>query len=167
MVTLYHGTTMAFAVPDLSKSRKGMDFGSGFYATPNRESAERWAKKLSYLRRCNTPVVLSFPFDEDGARAAGVVRDFPAMNMDWVRFVLANRLEELTANEHNLDNRYDIVHGYIADDRLMQIIDDYSRGDLTEAEVEFRLAHAPVKTFQYSFHSERALTFLGKGEVVS
>ena len=30
MVALYHGTTMAFAVPDLSKSRKGMDFGSGF-----------------------------------------------------------------------------------------------------------------------------------------
>ena len=167
MVTLYHGTTIPFEAPDLSKSRKGMDFGLGFYATPNRESAERWAKKLSYLRRNGAPVVLSFPFDEDGARAAGLVKDFPAMNIDWVKFVLANRLEEFSANEHNLDNRYDIVHGYIADDRLMQIIDDYSRGDLTVEEVEFRLAHAPVKTFQYSFHSERALTFLGKGVVVS
>ena len=49
----------------------------------------------------------------------------------------------------------------------MQIIDDYSRGDLTAEEVEFRLAHAPIKTFQYSFHSERALSFLGKGVVVS
>ena len=123
MVTLYHGTTLSCETPDLTKSRKGMDFGSGFYATPNRESAERWATKLSYLRRCNTPVVLSFPFDEDGARAAGLVKDFPAMNIDWVKFVLANRLEEFTASEHNLDNRYDIVHGYIADDRLMQIID--------------------------------------------
>ena len=167
MVTLYHGTTVPFETPDLSKSRKGMDFGSGFYATPNRESAERWAKKLSYLRRNGDPVVLSFSFDEDGARAAGVVKDFPAMNIDWVKFVLANRLEEFTANEHNLDNRYDIVHGYIADDRLMQIIDDYSRGDLTAEEVEFRLAHAPIKTFQYSFHSERALSFLGKGVVAS
>ena len=166
MVTLYHGTTVSFETPDLSKSRKGMDFGSGFYATSNRESAERWAKKLSYLRRNGAPIVLSFSFDEDGARAAGVVKDFPAMNMDWVKFVLANRLEEFTANEHNLDNRHDIVHGYIADDRLMQIIDDYSRGDLTVEEVEFRLAHAPIKTFQYSFHSERAFSFLGKGVVV-
>ena len=50
--------------------------------------------------------------------------------------------------------------------QLMQIIDDYSRGDLTAEEVESRLAHAPIKTFQYSFHSERALTFLGKGVAV-
>ena len=27
MVTLYHGTTVPFETPDLSKSRKGMDFG--------------------------------------------------------------------------------------------------------------------------------------------
>ena len=36
MVTLYHGTTVPFETPELSKSRRGMDFGSGFYATPNR-----------------------------------------------------------------------------------------------------------------------------------
>ena len=50
---------------------------------------------------------------------------------------------------------------------VLRIIDDYSRGDLPVEEVEFRLAHAPIKTFQYSFHSERALSFLGKGVVVS
>ena len=148
MVTLYHGTTSAFEVPDLNRSRRGMDFGSGFYLTPNRVSAERWAKKVSYLRRADAPVVLAFQFDEDGARAAGLIRNFPVMNRDWVGFVLANRTEDFGADVHNLDRRFDIVHGYIADDRLMQIIDDFSRGDLSMEEVETRLANAPVKTAQ-------------------
>lgn len=167
MVTLYHGTTSAFDVPDLSKSRKGMDFGAGFYLTPNRNSAERWAEKKSYLKKGTSPVVLAFRFDEEGARAAGAVKDFPAMNRDWVGFVLANRTDDFSANDHNLDARHDIVHGYIADDRLMQIIDDFSRGDLTMEEVELRLANSPVRTLQYSFHTPRSLSFLGKGVVVS
>jgi len=166
MVTLYHGTTMAFEVPDLRKSRKGMDFGAGFYATPNRVSAERWAAKMSYLRRGGKPTVLEFQFDEDGARAAGLIKVFPVIDRHWVGFVLANRTEGFDAEDHNLDNRYGIVHGRIADDRLIQIIDDYTHGDLTIEEVEFRLANAPIKTFQFSFHTELALSFLGKGEVV-
>ena len=167
MVTLYHGTTAEFEVPNLNLSRRGMDFGSGFYATPNRESAERWAKKLAYLRRNGKPTVLAFQFDESGARAAGLVKDFPVMDRAWVNFILANRLEDVSACDNNLDKRYDIVHGYIADDRLMQIIDDYTRGDLSIDEVERRLAVAPVRTIQLSFHTERSLSFLGKGRVVT
>lgn len=163
MVTLFHGTTTAFEVPDLGKSRRGMDFGSGFYLSPSRASAERWAKRVSYLRRGSSPVVLAFDFDEEGARAAGIVRDFPVMDRNWVCFVLANRTGDCNAEIHNLDERFDIVHGHIADDRLMQIIDDFCRGDLTMEDVEVRLAHAPVKAFQYSFHTEKALSFLGKG----
>jgi len=34
MITLYHGSNMAFSVPDLSVGRQGMDFGKGFYLTP-------------------------------------------------------------------------------------------------------------------------------------
>ena len=31
MITLYHGSNMAFSVPDLSAGRQGMDFGKGLY----------------------------------------------------------------------------------------------------------------------------------------
>jgi len=140
MVTLYHGTVMRFERPDLARSRRGMDFGSGFYATPNREAAVRWASKIAYMHSGTTPVVLAFEFDEASAKNAGLVRDFPVMNRDWVNFVLANRLADIRAADHNLDVRYEIVHGYIADDRLMQIIDDYRHGDLSIDEVERRLS---------------------------
>jgi hypothetical protein len=42
----------------------------------------------------------------------------------------------------------------------MQIIDDYENGDLTIAEVERRLANAPFRAFQYSFHTSEALAML-------
>ena len=31
MITLYHGSNMAFSVPDLSVGRQGMDFGKEVY----------------------------------------------------------------------------------------------------------------------------------------
>ena len=62
--------------------------------------------------------------------------------------------------------RHPIVHGYVADDRLMQIIDDYENGDLTIEEVERRLANAPFRAFQYSFHTPEALATLTFKEVL-
>lgn len=44
--------------------------------------------------------------------------------------------------------------------RFQQIIDDYENGDLTIAEVERRLANAPFRAFQYSFHTPEALARL-------
>ena len=50
--------------------------------------------------------------------------------------------------------------------RFQQIIDDYENGDLTIAEVERRLANAPFRTFQYSFHTQEALATLTFKEVL-
>jgi len=167
MVMLYHGTVTQFERPDLVRSRRGMDFGAGFYATPNREAAIRWASKIAYMHRGATPVVLAFEFDEAKAIHDGLVKDFPVMNREWVNFVLANRLADSQAADHNLDARYEIVHGYVADDRLMQIIDDYRRGDLSIDEVESRLSKAPFRAFQYSFHTERAIDCLSLKEALT
>jgi hypothetical protein len=50
--------------------------------------------------------------------------------------------------------------------RFQQIIDDYENGDLTIAEVERRLANAPFRAFQYSFHTPEALATLAFKEVL-
>lgn len=80
--------------------------------------------------------------------------------------IIANRTGDESAADHNLDARYPIVHGYVADDRLMQIIDDYENGDLTITEVERRLDNAPFRAFQYSFHTLEALAMLTFKEVL-
>ena len=39
MIELFHGSNLAITKIDLSKSKKGKDFGCGFYLNPNKEQA--------------------------------------------------------------------------------------------------------------------------------
>ena len=159
MTILYHGTNQVFERPNVDVGRDGMDFGKGFYLTPNIKSARKMAERVSRFAG-GEPIVLQFAFDEDAARRERLVRDFPALDRTWVSFIIANRLGDASAAEHNMDRRYAIVHGPIADDRLMQILDDYENGDLSIEEVEHRLSVAPFRAFQYSFHTDEALSYL-------
>lgn len=165
MTILYHGTNQVFKRPNIDIGRDGMDFGKGFYLTPSVESARKMAVRVSRFAG-GDPVVLQFAFDEDAARQNKLVHDFPALDRAWVSFIIANRLGDTDAAEHNMDRRYAIVHGPIADDRLMQILDDYENGDLSIDEVEHRLSVAPFRAFQYSFHTEEALSYLSFKGVV-
>ena len=167
MTVLYHGTNEAFEVPDVEAGREGMDFGKGFYLTPSVESARKMAVRV-VKRKGGTETVIAFEFDEEQARRDGAIRDYPTMDRTWVNFVLANRLWDRSAADHNIDRRYRIVHGYVADDRLMQIIDDYEAGDLTIEQVEEKLRAAQFKSFQYSFHYQEDIAkYLKFKEVVA
>ena len=42
---LYHGSTYDFTEIDLSKARKGKDFGLGYYLTTNKNQAIKWATR--------------------------------------------------------------------------------------------------------------------------
>lgn len=165
MTMLYHGTNVRFEMPDVDAGREGMDFGKGFYLTPSLDTARKQADRVVAYAG-GSPVVLAFEFDEDAARRDDAVRDYPLLDRTWVHFVMANRLGDESAEDHNLDQRYPIVHGHVADDRLMQILDDYEHGDLTIEEVEQKLIMAQFKAFQYSFHVPSAIKYLhSKGEV--
>lgn len=47
-MTVYHGSTFVLEKPSVSKSKKYLDFGMGFYVTTFKQQAEKWAlrKKL-------------------------------------------------------------------------------------------------------------------------
>lgn len=45
-MTLYHGSYLEIAVPDLTHSRSNLDFGRGFYVTPLYEQAAKWCGKF-------------------------------------------------------------------------------------------------------------------------
>lgn len=57
---LYHGTNIGFDKIDLSKSRKGKDFGLGFYLTPDKSVATRQAERKYVSNQESAPTVLSF-----------------------------------------------------------------------------------------------------------
>lgn len=45
-MTLYHTSDRSIEHPDIKFSRAYLDFGKGFYTTPNRSQAEKYAKRF-------------------------------------------------------------------------------------------------------------------------
>lgn len=167
MITLYHGTNEPFDAPDPNRGRRGTDFGQGFYLTPEFDSAVKIAG-LSVVRAgVGRKVVMRYDFDEDKAEVLGLNRRrFPSLDEKWMAFVIANRMGDRTASDHNIDRLYDVVDGLVADDKIVTLLRRYQVGELTQDDILKILQQRPWRTVQYSFHSRKAIMCLSRREVM-
>lgn len=167
MITLYHGTYEPFDTPDPNRGRRGTDFGQGFYLTPDFDSAVNIAG-LSVVRAgSGKKVVLRYDFDEDRAATLGLNRRrLSALDSEWMSFVIANRMGDRTAADHNIDRLYDIVDGLVADDKIVTLLRRYQTGELAQEDIVKILQQRPWRTVQYSFHSRKAIMCLSRTEVM-
>ena len=110
---LYHGTNIGFDKIDLSKSRKGKDFGFGFYLTPDKSVATRQAERKYVNNQEGVPTVLSYQWCEDSVSDLNILR-FDSYTLDWAEFIFLNRKNKTNQQKHC----YDIVIGPIADDTV-------------------------------------------------
>ena len=62
-MTLYHGSFLEIAKPDLQYSRPNVDFGRGFYVTPLYEQAAKWRSK--FKRRGKDGIISCYTYDEN------------------------------------------------------------------------------------------------------
>jgi len=60
---LYHGSYIKIEKPNISFSRKNVDFGIGFYTTTIKEQAITWSKRFKYRGR--ESIISSYFFDEN------------------------------------------------------------------------------------------------------
>lgn len=118
---LYHGSNIEIDEIDLQKCRPFKDFGQGFYLTEIKEQAEKMAKRVSKIYG-GKPVVTMYEFDEKMLQEHELrVRVFDRPSKEWAIFVKNNRNRNFvpTSDEEcNLDKKYDLVAGPIADDDL-------------------------------------------------
>ena len=75
---------------------------------------------------------------------------FQQADVDWLRFVSANRKNE------NVPNDYDLIIGPVANDKTMPVISLYFAGFYDEEETIKRLLPQKLRD-QYVFRSELAL----------
>ena len=77
---------------------------------------------------------------------------------------MANRQARTTATDHNRDNRYDIVAGSIADDRMGVLFRRFEDGEVS---LEYLINELKFKrlSMQCSFHTKRSLLKLTLKEV--
>lgn len=67
MIRLYHGSNVVIEQIDLSRSKRGKDFGQGFYLNANPDQAMEMAARTTRFLNEGTPILSCFEFDEDEA----------------------------------------------------------------------------------------------------
>lgn len=157
MTKLYHGSNVPIDKIDLSRSKRGKDFGQGFYLNANPDQAMAMAIRTTRILNDGEPTLSCFEFDEEKAKREGlIIKIFPDYSEEWAEFVVMNRKNNSDIPAHN----YDIVIGPIADDTVGVQIRRYIMGYLSVSalieELKFRGNHA----VQYFFGTPKAVEFL-------
>ena len=148
---VYHGTILNFALNieengiDLTKSNEYLDFGRGFYVTPDKKMAENMAKRVAvrYLRTIKNPIpaVVTFEYDENINLK---IKKFYDSDIEWAKFIFKNRVTEEIATElhinENDDEQYDIVIGETADGNIATIAADLRTGKTQTADFEINIS---------------------------
>lgn len=158
---LFHGTNQDINLIDLTIGSQFKDFGQGFYLTPERETAERMARKKASLFG-GVPTVICYEFDEKAATGSKLsIKEFPKKaTSEWIKFISANR----DRKENHPIHKFDIVIGPIADDGVVLQLTNYQNQILSPEEAASRLQDRFLDQ-QYYFGTPGSLIFLTKIQV--
>jgi len=157
---LFHGSNVEVSCIDLSKCTKYKDFGQGFYMTSMRQQACEWAKKVTRRFNAGKPILNIYEINDDWENLKTLV--FKEPDEKWAVFVINNRNHDFIDHNDvlsNHDNKYDLVHGLVANDDISAILDTFLMGILPMSELSKALEYKQLND-QYSFHTPKALSNL-------
>ena len=140
MITLFHGSYTPVQVPLVKLGRKKVDFGQGFYLTNLRTQAESWAKTIAERKGRNAqPTVSAFSFDYDAVKAGGYrIKTFESYNLEWLEYVVDCRKGGMEQQQ------YDVVEGGVANDNVIDTVEDYENGIITAEQALGQLRYKKV-----------------------
>ena len=159
MLKLYHGSNVEIDKIDLCRSRKGKDFGCGFYLNPDKAQAMEMAIRTSQRMQNGEPIVNAYLFDDSllDNESSLSIKIFKEYSIEWAEFILKNR-KNLTATPAH---PYDIVVGPIADDtvglQMRRLMQGYIDMERMVEELRFN-----KPAIQYFFGTEKAISCLKK-----
>ena len=152
---LFHGTNEAFDLIKLNKSRKGKDFGIGFYLTPSRKIAQDQANKKAE-NFGGEPIVYEYEIDDASFTELNVLQfDCNDYTTEWAQFIRSNRQNRTRKQLH----KYDIVIGPIANDTVGYQIRRLEDGIISQEQFLQEIKYHHI-TVQYMFGTEKALKLL-------
>lgn len=139
-ITVYHGSYTEIKKPMTNVGRKNLDFGQGFYLTNIKEQAEAWSKIIATRKGKNIkPVVNVYNFDYFRTKNIGYrFNEFETYNIEWLKFVVDCR------NGKDVFSDYDIVIGGVANDKVIDTVEDYEKGIITAEQALGQLRYKDV-----------------------
>jgi hypothetical protein len=151
-MTLYHGSNTIVETPRLILRNRFLDFGDGFYTTPNRDQALRFAQ-IVVQRRGGTGRVSMYEYDEISAVSELDILLFSGTDTVWLDFIVQNRRGAYTGK------KYDIVSGPVANDTVYETVNYYSMGIFSASETIKRLKAWKLYD-RVAFCTERSLSYV-------
>jgi hypothetical protein len=125
-----------------------LDFGTGFYTTTDKTQAVKFTKKFVSIEKSR--IVNIYEYDKIVAENTLSVKKFTEANVEWLRYVVANR------SGTGKNNDFDIVIGPVANDRVYDVVESLELGDYSEDEAISRLLTFRL-TDQIVFKTEKSL----------
>lgn len=137
---LYHGSHLAVPQPLAKAGRRNLDFGPGFYLTKLKTQAEAWAVVVAGRKgRHVIPVVSVYHFDKEQALSDDVrFKVFDTYNIEWLEYVVNCRQGKDYSEE------YDVVEGGVANDNVIDTVEDYEKGVITAEQALGQLRYKKV-----------------------
>ncbi|MDR0909281.1 MAG: DUF3990 domain-containing protein [Spirochaetaceae bacterium] len=161
---VYHGSNIEIGQIDLQKCRPYKDFGQGFYTSIYLEQAQIMAERTARIYG-GTATVSCFALDDEYQKIPGLhIKQFPEPNDEWALFVMNNRnktFKDYTNLNCNIDGKYDIVEGPVANDDLVALLNLYLSGTISMQALQSEMTFRRL-THQISFHTEKAIGLLSK-----
>ena len=142
---VYHASSEIVQSPDVAHSRSYLDFGKGFYLTSIHEQAKRYA--MRFLRRGKNAWVNTYNLTDN--LEGWSIQRFEAYDKDWLDFISLCR----SGNDVSV---FDMVVGGIANDRVINTLDRYFAGELTQDQA-LGLLKLEKPNIQSCIRSERLL----------
>lgn len=142
---LYHSSDISVTKPDTAHSRDYLDFGKGSYLTSIHEQALRYAQR--FIRRQREAWLNVYEFDFD--LSEWKILRLEKYDKVWLDFVAKCR-----AGKDETD--FDLVIGGIANDKVIQTLDRYFDGELSENDT-LGLLKFEKPNIQYCIRSEKML----------
>lgn len=142
---LYHSSDVMVDKPDTLHSREFLDFGKGFYLTSIEDQAIKYAQR--FVRRQRDAWVNTYEFEIDLSQWK--VCHFHSYDREWLDFVSKCR-----AGNDNTD--FDLIIGGIANDKVIQTLDRYFMGELSDEDT-LGLLRYEKPNIQYCIRSQHML----------
>lgn len=124
MMTVFHGSMIEITEPLVLLGRSNLDFGQGFYVSTLQDQAERWARRVA-ARQLMQPILNRYEFNDEIVWANYRYLTFTAYDKAWLDFIVANR------KGRKLWKDYDVVEGGVANDNVIDTVEDYIRGRMS------------------------------------
>lgn len=139
MITLFHGSYTSVESPSVAYGRKRLDFGPGFYLNMLQTQATTWAQTMAERKGPDADAVLNvYDFDYEAASTHFRIKKYEEYDLEWLEYVVDCR------HGGKLHEAFDIVEGGVANDNVVDTVENYEKGIITAEQALGQLCYKKV-----------------------